>query len=264
MSRQKGLIKLEGNMGGISFYSSEGKHLARLANGPSKERILNDPAFERTRENNREFGGCAKVSKAVRSSLSAVLGSMAGSRLTARLTGLFKTVNLKTAGKRGKRGIELSKNKTSLKNFDLDKKINLSAVFSAPIEATNNVDRNESTITVPSFVPADFINAPSGATHFRLVAAIGAVSDYVLNSGSNQYEATNPELDGIGAVTFGAYNPIDTTAVDFVLTTAFAGAPVVDGKVSVLQCIGIEFYQEVSGEYYALAQDNAMKVINVF
>ena len=60
MSKQKGLIKLEGNIGGISFYVSDGEYLARMANGPSKERIANDPAFKRTRENNKEFGGSAR------------------------------------------------------------------------------------------------------------------------------------------------------------------------------------------------------------
>ena len=72
MSKQKGLIKLEGNIGGISFYSSDGEHLARMANGPSKERISKDPAFKRTRENNMEFGASAKVSKAFRLALATV------------------------------------------------------------------------------------------------------------------------------------------------------------------------------------------------
>ena len=57
MSRQTGLIKLTGNIGGISFYKLGGEDLARVANGPSKERIEKDPSFVRTRENNMEFGG---------------------------------------------------------------------------------------------------------------------------------------------------------------------------------------------------------------
>ena len=72
MSKQVGLIKLKGNLGGVSFYQSEGTHLARMASGPSKERILNDQAFQRTRENNTEFGGSAMAAKAFRTSLSGV------------------------------------------------------------------------------------------------------------------------------------------------------------------------------------------------
>jgi hypothetical protein len=66
MSKQVGLIKLKGNLGDVSFYQSEGDHLARMASGPSKERIMTDQAFQRTRENNAEFGGSAKAAKAFR------------------------------------------------------------------------------------------------------------------------------------------------------------------------------------------------------
>jgi hypothetical protein len=39
MGRQVGLIKIKGNIGGVSFYKSDGQDLARVANGPSKEKI---------------------------------------------------------------------------------------------------------------------------------------------------------------------------------------------------------------------------------
>ena len=264
MSKQKGLIKLEGNIGGISFYSSDGEHLARLANGPSKERIAKDPAFKRTRENNMEFGGSAKVSKAFRLALSTVLQSMAGRYLTSRLTKIFKIINLKSNGIRGQRPIELSLYKDTLKNFDLDKNTNLASVFSAPYTATINQDKNEGTIDVPSFIPDDFINAPSGATHFKLVLAMGAVSDYQFNLGVNGYEATEPGQNGLSAVAYSPIKALGATPVDANLVATFQGAPVIAATVSVAMCLGIEFYQQVGNEYYVFAQDNAMKVIDVF
>jgi len=264
MSRQKGLIKLEGNIGGISFYSSDGEYLARMANGPSKDRIAKDPAFKRTRENNMEFGGSAKASKAFRLALSTVLQSMGGRYLTSRLTKIFKIINLKSLGTRGQRPIELSEYKETLKNFDLNKRANLSSVLGASFSATNNVERNEGTITIPSFVPRDFINAPSGATHFRLVLALGSISDYVFDAGVNGYEAAVPELNSLSAIEYGAITELGSTPVDFTLTAAFSGAPVMADVVSVVQCLGIEFFQAVGAEYYVFAQDNAMKVVEVF
>ena len=56
MSKQKGIIKLVGNIGGMSFYTSNGEYLARTAGGPTKERIATGSNFVRTRENNAEFG----------------------------------------------------------------------------------------------------------------------------------------------------------------------------------------------------------------
>ncbi|MCB9222850.1 MAG: hypothetical protein H6582_01630 [Crocinitomicaceae bacterium] len=264
MSKQKGLIKLEGNIGGISFYSSDGEHLARMANGPSKDRISKDPAFKRTRENNMEFGGSAKVSKALRSALSTVLQSMAGRYLTSRLTKIFKIINLKATGTRGERPIELSQYKDTLKNFDLDKNTNLSSVFSAPYTATINADKNEGTIDVPSFIPDDFINAPAGATHFKLVLAMGAVSDYQFNAGVNGYEPVEPSQNGLSAVIYSPILALGATAVTANLVAAFNGAPVIAAEVSVPMCLGIEFYQQVGTDYYVFAQDNAMKIIEVF
>ncbi len=50
MARQKGIIKLKGTIGDISFYKTTDGHLAREKGGVEKDRIMNDPAFQRTRE----------------------------------------------------------------------------------------------------------------------------------------------------------------------------------------------------------------------
>jgi hypothetical protein len=39
---------------------------------------------------------------------------------------------------------------------------------------------------------------------------------------------------------------------------------VTDAEVSVISCLGIEFYQQVGGTDYILSQGNTMKVTNVF
>lgn len=264
MSRQKGLIKLEGNIGGISFYSSDGEHLARMANGPSKERISKDPAFKRTRENNMEFGGSAKAAKSLRLALSTVLQSMGGRYLTSQLTKIFKVINLKSLGTRGQRPIELSEYKETLKNFDMNDRKNFSSVFGTVFNATHNADRNVGTVIVPSFAPRDFIKAPTGATHFRLILALGSVSDYVFDAGVNGYEAAAPELNGLNAIAYGAISELGATPVTFTLTATFVGDPLMADNVSVVQCLGIEFFQAVGAEFYVLAQDNAMKIVDVF
>ena len=56
MAKQKGIIKLTGKIGDLSFYKSKDGYLAREKGGVDGERIKNDPAFARTRENGSEFG----------------------------------------------------------------------------------------------------------------------------------------------------------------------------------------------------------------
>ena len=55
MARQKGIIKLKGTIGDITFYKTQDGHLAREKGGIDASRIASDPAFQRTRENGSEF-----------------------------------------------------------------------------------------------------------------------------------------------------------------------------------------------------------------
>ena len=63
MARQRSIIKVDGTIGGITFYKSKDGYLAREKGGIPAERIANDPAFQRTRENGAEFGRAGKAGK---------------------------------------------------------------------------------------------------------------------------------------------------------------------------------------------------------
>lgn len=265
MGRQVGLIKVSGNIGGISFYKSDGKDLARVANGPSKDKIQNDDNFVRTRENNSEFGGSATAGKSLRLSLATSISTMGDKRITSRLTALFKDICSRSTGTRGQRPITVSTNKTLLENLEFNDKLSFASVFNAPFTFTNNAPRTQGTITVPAFAPQTFIHAPSGATHFRLIGAIGVMSDFVYNVTTQHYEPSDPTLDKLGAVTYGAITALNSAApVNFSLVVALGGTPTMTASVSVLQCLGIEFYQRVGTVDYLLAQGNCMKVVKVF
>ena len=267
MSKQVGLIKLKGNIGGISFYKSGGEDLARIANGPSKERIQNDATFQRTRENNNEFGGAATAAKAVRMGLVTALQSKGDARLPARLTKIFKEINNKGTGLRGQRSIPLSGNKTVLEGFDFNERLNFSSIFNAPFTVAPNTARNQSVITVANFIPKDLVKAPAGATYFRLVSSLAVVSDYSYNAVTGRYEPTDPTLNMINVVVNGAMTAINSaTAVTFTLTAVLPGtpAPTMTATVSVVQCLGIEFYQRLGTVDYLLSQDNCLTVVKVF
>jgi len=265
MGRQVGLIKVSGNIGGISFYKSDGKDLARVANGPSKDKIQNDDNFVRTRENNSEFGGSATAGKSLRLSLASSVQTMGDKRITSRLTALFKDILSRSTGTRGQRPITISANRTMLENLEFNDKLAFASVFNAPFTFTNTAARTSGTITVPAFQPQTFIHAPSGATHFRLIGSIGVLSDSVYNASTQHYEPSDPTLDKLGAVTYGAITALNSpTPVNFSLVVALGGTPTMSATVSVLQCLGIEFYQRVGTVDYLLAQGNCMKVVKVF
>lgn len=264
MGRQKSIIKLVGNIGGMSFYTSNGEYLARTAGGPTKERIATSANFVRTRENNKEFGGAAKVAKALRTALSSVLQSMASSDLASRLTSIFKKINSKADGVRGQRPIQLSINKSLLNGLELNSRLSFSSVFNAPFTASINDERTEATVTIPNFVPANFVKPPAGASGFMLVMALGTLSDYSFDEGILSYEPDTPNLNSLGAVSSSTIRPIDNTAVNFNLTTNVPDGLVPDGATTVVICLGVEFYQNVNGMDYLLAQGNSMRVVGVY
>lgn len=265
MSKQKGLIRLQGKLGGISFYKSDGEDLARLANGPSKERISTDAAFVRTRENNTEFGGSASGAKALRLSLISLVESMGDKRLVSRLTALFKEINLRGTGTRGQRPITVSANRVLVANLEFNKHLSFGSVFNAPFTFTNNTARTQGTITIPAFSPQSFIQAPAGATHFQLITALGVISDYAYNTTTQRYDPTDPVLNTLSATTASAITPLNAAApVNFSLVASLPGTPTMTASASVAQCLGIQFYQQVGTNFYLFAQGNCMKVVNVF
>lgn len=265
MSKQTSIITLKGTLNGISFYKMEGENLARLANGPSKEQIENDQNFQRTRENNAEFGGSATVAKALRIALITLVKNVADSRVISRLTQVMKKINANGTGPRGQRSIELLPNKAALLGFEFNRRTGFTSVFNAPYTFAFTANRNACSIDVDGFIPGNYINAPSGATHFRLFAGMAVISKYDYNAETKIYEPFDPQFNGFNAVTFSDYTALNsTTPVSFNLNTILVGASVIDADYSVVHVIGIEFYQQIAGVNYVLAQGNAMKVINVF
>ena len=66
MAKNTSLFKVEGTLDNVTFYKSADGHFVRTKGGVSKSRILNDPAFIRTRENGAEFGRSAGAGKMLR------------------------------------------------------------------------------------------------------------------------------------------------------------------------------------------------------
>lgn len=57
MAYQKGLIELEGTLGGLNFYIKKGKPMVRKSGGGfTAKAIKTKPSMVRVRESNNEFG----------------------------------------------------------------------------------------------------------------------------------------------------------------------------------------------------------------
>lgn len=106
MARQKSIIKLDGTIGDITFYKSKDGYLAREKGGVPADRIKNDPAFQRTRENGSEFGRAGKSGKVLRNSIRALLQNSSDSRMVSRLTQqMVKVIQMDETNPRGQRNV---------------------------------------------------------------------------------------------------------------------------------------------------------------
>ena len=248
MVRQTGIIKLKGTIGDISFYKSGDGHLARTKGGVDGNRIANDPAFQRTRENGSEFGRAGKGGKLIRNAIRVLLQNAKDKRVVSRLTKtLVAITKTDTVNERGLRTIQ-DGDMTTLNGFEFNLNGKLGSTLFTPF--TTDIDRvtGDVDLSLAPFAPKVRIAAPGGTTHFKVV--MGA-SELDFANETSTFESTETVIL--------PYNEQNTAAIDLTVTLTE------NSVLPILQVIGIEFYQEVNGQMYSLKNGtyNALSVAQV-
>jgi hypothetical protein len=248
MARQKGIIKLKGTIGDITFYKSQDGYLAREKGGVEASRIANDPAFQRTRENGAEFGRAGKAGRLLRTALRPLLLNSADSRMVGRLTQrMVKVIQADQVSERGQRNV-IDGEAELLFGFEFNIRGKLGTTLYAPF--TVNIDRaaGELEVNLASFVPANMIAAPGGTTHFRIISA-GAEVDF---EGETYVVATSET----------AILPWNATATAVINQM---NAVTANSTHPLFLALGVEFYQEINGEMYPLKNGsfNPLSIVKV-
>jgi hypothetical protein len=177
----------------------------------------------------------------------------------------MKKINLEDGTEaRGYRKVEISTQRNYLLGFEFDKKLSINGVFNAPYDVTHTAGRESADFIIAPFNPADLISAPSGTTHFRLINALAVVADFVYNATTGTYEPDDIVNNELSIVEYSDYIPLNTAYAGSTLTATLPGAPTLGANVTVIQCIGIEFFQEVNTNYYALNSGNCLRIEDAF
>ncbi|WPR73084.1 hypothetical protein SLW70_08185 [Flavobacterium sp. NG2] len=248
MARQKGIIKLKGTIGDITFYKTQDGHLAREKGGIDASRIKNDPAFQRTRENGSEFGRAGKAGKILRTAFRALLLNSADSKMVSRLTQqMVKVIQADIISVRGLRNV-IDGEAELLAGFEFNIRGKLGTSLFAPFVGT--IDRATGNITVDlaSFVPLNMIAAPSGTTHFKIISA-GAEIDFEAETFVEAHSET-------------AILPWDINATAVISQT---NAVTPASTKPLFLALGLEFYQDVNGAMYPLKNGsyNPLSIVKV-
>jgi hypothetical protein len=230
--------------------------------GANGDQIKNNVAFERTRENMSEFKGCGKVVKSIRLGLQQMIPEYTDTRFTGRLVKLVKMINLKDeVGMRGKRAIRISLNRPILKTLNLHEKRKIDYELKRCIKCSHPESRTEVTITVNGFNPdPEFV--PGNPQYYRLINHLNIISDYVYSENMRSYEPLSP-VNGQRAHVYSEYIPINTP-LTVALKASFPYGTVLTESDTVLQCVGIEFYNRSGSDGYILYSRGSMLVYDVF
>ncbi|TXI88371.1 MAG: hypothetical protein E6Q37_00150 [Crocinitomicaceae bacterium] len=248
MARQTGIIKLKGKIGDVSFYKTKDGHLAREKGGVEADRIKNDPAFARTRENGAEFGASATSGKLTRDSLRPIARTAADNRVVSRMTKLMSQIkNLDATSIRGQRkvGVAIANAtaKALLKGFEFNKNALLGSILYKPY----TVVPTTGVISIPGLIPVNDVAFPVGATHISFTGCYANLN----------YATALVDVKLTNVVNV----PIDAATTAVLLTPT----AVPTGTGTKIYLLRVEFFQLMNGVQYSLKNGayNALRIIEV-
>ena len=166
MAKQVGIFPIEGTLENVSFYKSEEGFMVRKKGGVSKNRIMSDPAYVRTRENLNQFGLNAKAGKVIRGAIPTLLKKGKDPRVSSRLSKIMGEIAKGDHDSpRGQKKVAVAAaaldGLAMLKGFDFNKRAVFKTIFDAPYD----VSLVNGIIKIPAFIPEENLNVPQGATH---------------------------------------------------------------------------------------------------
>ena len=234
MARQTGILGIQGTVGGLVF-SKNGNISQKPAS--NKAAFASAPSRARTRENASVFGLSAKYSKLLRDSLRVAIAAASDSRVASRLTAKMREIiGLDDTNDRGQRVFDAA-NSAPLLGFDFNAASGIGQTMYFPYEVTGA--GADVTMSIPALSPGNDIAAPQGATHFEVVFAASALDMEMLNF-----------TNAVVAAPLGIL-PINSAAlVNQQMVATFPAAPA--AAELVVGVVGINFYQQVNGKFYAL------------
>lgn len=265
MAKNNSFIRLEGTLDGLTFYRKNGESFVKTKSRVSKNRIKNDPAFRRTRENNQEFGGSVRCSKAIRGCFASIARLVSDSYLSSRLTGKVRGIVNLGSGSRGERTINLVDHPETFLGFNFNISKPFDSQFNAPSEGpVISATRDSVTWTIPDFDSDSYVRAPEGATHYRLALAAGYASNYEWDAALGGYVPVEETPNAIGSIEYsGDISIAGMIGASTDLTVDLSAYAPIPATTALFAGIAIVFYQEVNGVLYELAQGHSMKIAAV-
>lgn len=264
MAIQTGAIKYRKSFKSIRNYLNlhDGTTYAGEKGGANRDLIMNNPAFARTRENMKEFGGCGVAVKALRRGFLNLLLGQTDSHFTARLMTIVKMVNLHDIeGIRGTRSIIFSSCKPLLLKIVFNLLESAAEKMYDVFVVTHPVSRAEATLKITALQVEELL-IPKGATHFRVRNHLCSISDYSYSEMTKSYEPIDP-FNGKSTFKNSEYTKI-TEALTAELKAEFPVGTLIAEDCTIIQSVGIEFYIATGNSTFVPLKGSSMMVVDAF
>ena len=250
------------SLGDCSMYTrrDSNKLVIRSKGGPSNEKIKNDPAFEKTRNQNSEFGGCSKAAKMMRDAIGTV-GHLADVNLHAQATKLISAIRALDNNPKGKRSIIFSRGKQLIEGFNINKATSFDSVITSPIGFSINRNEHSAVLELPGITPGMNFNRVWTYPYYRIRINLGVIRDMVFVEGAGYKhilkdvtgytETLDTEWFQASSKTIG--QEVGLTILD----------PVLDESCHLLLTVGIEFGTAADGEIKTIRHAGCAKVLGM-
>lgn len=244
MGKQRGAIVIDGKVGGLSFYKSRYGDIVRAIGTVPKEKIVRDPKYAARRDAMSEFGYASRVGKLMRMAVQQHFRPGAEGSTNSRLTAsIVRAIKADPIHERGKRRLT-AHNADMLKGFCWREGLSMSRVMRTAYSISMG---NEAALTISDLVPAEDIVAGAGATHADIVLLAAAIDP----DGNTQVST---------AASCGLIDLKERTAMAIRLNCAL---PAAGSGIILMAGIGLQPYQEVSGQMAKLAEGVAFELCYV-
>lgn len=250
-----------GKVGNVVFRKTKYGTIVSQIRGSNQSWFRSSSEAVRTRENTQEFSALIRLTTSLKKVFAALPMRNEVADFTQRYSHLLAPLkNLDTDGERGRRNYSLSRNSSILRGMSVGK-----VPFTSALPISITATRSGSTVTfnVPAFTPAEIINAPAGATHFRIGFVVGSVSDFAWVDDENDYAPANAAADMRSSVSLTDIKQI-TTAAETATTQAVSNPVASLDSATLVAGVFIIFYQRVSGTNYMLQEGKAATIIDAW
>lgn len=246
MARQTGIIRLNGRIGGLDFYQSEGVDMVRNKTGPTTKQFKNSKAFERSRQASNDFGTAGGLAGKLKHAIIYMYGPALNPHINSKLTGIFTSVLAKDRiHPRGERKI-LYGDISKLVGIDFTADNNLRSTLGRLPHLSEKEKGKLFTFDFRENLTPPFTEA-AGSRPYQVIIGLVALS-----------EDSDPIVKWQESILMEAGQPLS----DLGEMELFFDNPQSD-KV-ILGIVGIKFIDVVNGQTYTLKEGGAIGVVGCF